>query len=202
MRKNLFFGVLLTIIFMLGGCAQSYYPVNATRLSYSASSDFEDINLQYRYDIMNEKGNSKLAKKEKRHNIKLVAVKVTNNSAHVINIGSNAAFFSGNTIVYPLDAISIRSKLRQSVPSHLWYLLLTPLTFSVNNSNPVPIGLILGPAISGGNMITAGSANKKFFNELMDYDIMHRDIRPGETVYGLVGFKNMDYTPLTIKLIR
>lgn len=119
-----------------------------------------------------------------------------------MNISKNAAFYNGNVILYPLDALTTRNALKQSVPSHLLYLLLSPLTLSVNGSDPFPVGLILGPAISGGNMIAAGSANKDFYNELSQYDILYRDINPGETVYGLVGFSNMNYAPLSIKLIE
>lgn len=193
---------MLAFIFLFGGCAQSYYALNPTKIAYTASNNLEDITLNYRYDILSEKGNKKISRKERKHNVKLVAVKITNNTDTVINIGNNAAFFSGNSITYPMDAISTKNSLKQSVPSHLFYLLLSPLTLSVNGSNPFPIGLILGPAISGGNMLVAASANNNLYKDLVQYDILFRDIQPGETVFGLVGFRNLDYAPLTIKLIK
>lgn len=193
---------MLVSIFLFSGCAQSYYALNPPKIIYTASNNLEDISLNYRYDILSEKGNRKISKKERKNNVKLVAVKITNNTDKVINIGKNAAFFSGSSLIYPMDAISTRNNLKQSVPSHLLYLLLSPLTLSVNGSNPVPIGLILGPVISGGNMIVAANANNNFYKELVQYDILYRDIQPGETVFGLVGFRNLDYTPLTIKLLK
>ena len=202
MRKIIHFSLMLTFIFLLSGCAQSYYALDPTKSTYPASNNFEEITLNYRYDILSEKGNKKISKKERQNHIKLVAVKITNNTDKVINIGSNAAFFSGNSMITPMDAMSIKNNLKQSVPSHLLYLLLTPLTFSINESNPLPVGLILGPAISGGNMLVAGNANKKLNNELVQYDILNRDIQVGETVFGLVGFRNLDYIPLTIKQIK
>lgn len=199
-----FFNISLAIAFIIlfSGCAKNFYAVDPARINYTASNSFEDVTLNYRYDVLREKGNNKIAKKEIKKHIKLVAVKIINNTDSVINIGNNAAFYSGNTMIFPLDPISIKNELKQSVPSHLLYLLLTPLTLSVNGSSPYPIGLILGPVISGGNMITAAIANKNLYNELVKYDILHRDIQAGETVFGLVGFRDIDYTPLTIRLIK
>jgi len=202
MRKFINFSLALAFISLFSGCAKSFYELHPANIAYTASNNLEDIKLYYRYDVLREEGNTKLAKKEIKNNIKLVAVKITNNTDTVINIGSNAAFYSGNTLIYPIDAISIRNELKQSVPGYLPYLLLTPLTLSVNGSSPFPIGLILGPAIAGGNMITAANANRDLYKELVKYDVLYRDIKSGETVYGLVGFRNLDYIPLTIKLIK
>ena len=203
MKKIIYFSLMLALIFILGGCAQSYYALNPTKISYSAASNnLEEVTLNYRYDILRENGNKKISKKERKNNIKLVAVKITNNTDKVINLGTNAAFFVGNSMIVPMDVNSIKNRLKQSVPSHLFYLLLTPLTFTFNNSKPLPVGLILGPALSGGNMLVAGNANKKFYEELLQFDILNRDIQKGETVYGLVGFRNLDFSPLTIKITK
>jgi hypothetical protein len=193
---------MLAFIFLFTGCAKSYYALNPTKIVYTASNSLDEISLNYRYDILREKGNRKISKKEIKYNVKLVAVKVTNNTDKIINIGKNAGFFNGSTMIFPMDAFSTRNVLKQSVPSHLWYLLLTPLTFSFNGSKPYPIGLILGPVLSAGNMLAASSANNSFYKELVQYDILYRDIQPGETVFGLVGFSNLDYAPLTLKLIK
>lgn len=202
MKNFIRFSILFAIIFVLFGCARGYRTINPTRIIYSPSNNLDDIALEYRYDIFNDAGNKKIIKKEQKKNIKLVAVKITNNTDKVINIGGNAAFFNGNSMLYPLDAISIKKNLKQSTPSYLLYLLLSPLTLSVNGSDPFPIGLILGPAISGGNMLIASNANNNFYKELVEYDILHRDIEPGKTVFGLVGFRDFRYEPLSVKIIK
>lgn len=201
MKKIIYISLVAAII-LLNSCAQRFYSLNPKTISYSATNDFDDISLQYQYDILRQKGNKKMAKKEQKHNVKLVAVKITNNTNQIINIGENAAFFSNGSMVYPLDAITIKNNIKQSVPSHLWYLLLTPLTLTVNDSKPIPIGLVIGPGISGGNMLVAANANKKLYTELEQYDILNRNIQPGETVFGLVGFSGLDYAPLLLKLTK
>lgn len=202
MRKLINISLALTFILLFSSCAQGYYNINPTKIAYNASNNFDAIDISYRYDVLSERGNNKIAKKEKKHDIKLLAVKITNNSDKVINIGSNAAFFSGNSMIYPIDAISTKRYLKQSEASHLLYLLLTPLTFSFNGSDALPVGLILGPIITGGNMVVSGTANKNLYKELVEYDILNRDIEAGETVYGIVAFKNIGYTPLTVKFIK
>jgi len=193
---------MLVFIFLIGGCAQGYYAINPSKITYNVSNNLDDITLNYRYDILNEKRDYKLARKEKTQNMKLVAVKITNNTNRIINIGNNAAFYTGKTMIYPMDAIAIKNNLRQSVAGYLFYLLLTPITFSFNGSDPMPVGLVLGPLITGSNMLSAGSANRNLYIDLVQHDILNHDIQVGETVYGLVGFKNLDYAPLTIKLIN
>lgn len=193
---------MLAVVIILGSCAQNYYYIQPPKLNYTASNDLQDVKLNYRYDVLREAGNKKISKRERKNKLKLVAVRITNNTDKIINIGDNAAFYSGNTAIYPIDAISLKFSLKQSIPAYLLYLLMSPVTLSINYSKPIPIGLIAGPIIAGGNMLTASRANNKMYNELVQYDIMHLNIPPGETVYGLVGFRNIDYAPLTVKLIK
>ena len=60
--------------------------------------------------------------------------------------------------------------LEQNTPIYLLYLLLSPLQLTKTENNGFetkttpffPIGLILGPGISIGNMIVSSTANKNF----------------------------------------
>jgi hypothetical protein len=201
MRKLIYITAIIAAIFMFVGCAQTYNTIRPTRLTYNSNSNLEDIKLEYRYDVLRERGNSKYRKKEDKFNIKLVAVKITNNTDEVIMIGKNAAFFNDKKMLFPLEAYTARNYLKQSTPPYLLYLLLTRLILTVNYDT-YPIGLVLGPGITVGNMLTASTANKKLYQELIDYEIAYREILPNETVYGLVAFKGLDYAALTIKRIN
>ena len=172
MRKFIHLSLAVAFISLMSSCAKSYYELNPAKIMYAASTKFEDILLEYRYDVLSEKGNTKNSKKEAKHNVKLIAVRITNNTKAVISIGKNAAFYSGNSMIYPMDAMSLQNNLKQSVPSHLWYLLLSPVTLSINGSKDFPIGLIVGPAIAGGNMLVASNANKNLYTELLKYDLL------------------------------
>ena len=49
-------------------------------------------------------------------------------------------------------------------------------------------------------MIAAGSANKKFRTELIEYDIYGKTIKNGETVFGLIGLLSDNYDALKVSL--
>lgn len=49
-------------------------------------------------------------------------------------------------------------------------------------------------------MIAAGSANKKFNTELLEYNIQESIIKKGETRYGLIGIKTDTFGSLKLKV--
>jgi hypothetical protein len=49
-------------------------------------------------------------------------------------------------------------------------------------------------------MIAAGSANKKFEQELMEFDINGTTIPQGETRYGLIGIQSDSFDSLQLKV--
>lgn len=65
-------------------------------------------------------------------------------------------------------------------------------------TNTIPVGLILGPALAGGNLYQAARSNKKFREDLNAYDLQGRRIAAGETVYGLLGVRSDNYDALKI----
>lgn len=195
------FAITVASILLLASCAQSYNSIRPSRLNYHSTSNLDEIKLEYRYDVLRESGNTKFHKKEQRNRLKLVAVKITNNTNEVIIIGKNAAFFSNSKLLVPIEAHTTRNLLKQSQPSYLLYLLLTGFTVSVNYDT-YPVGLALGPGLTIGNMITASTANKNLLYELLDYDLNNRQIQPNETVYGLACFSGIGYEPITIKRLN
>ena len=205
MKETISKFLTLTIAVMLTGCAATYRPINPTNLNYNSHDLQDGVGLSYKYDVLREKGNKKYAKKEDKKGVKLVAVKVTNNTDSVINVGKDVAFFSGNSQIFPMEPMAIKESIKQIVPGYLPYLLLTFLQLNIYQGNSVdsyPIGVVVGPAITIGNMAMAGSANKNLLNELYEYNILSRDIQKGETVYGIIGVRDMGYSPLTVKMIK
>ncbi|MBP8783118.1 MAG: hypothetical protein KBG96_02705, partial [Paludibacter sp.] len=105
MKKLLFISTICALVMLLNGCAQPYKLIKPQKLNYYASNEHDQIGLYYQYDILRKTGNKKFANNERRKDLKLVAIKVINNSNRTINIGNNAAFFNGNKMIYPLDPI-------------------------------------------------------------------------------------------------
>ncbi|HLN54136.1 MAG TPA: hypothetical protein VK212_10545 [Lentimicrobium sp.] len=201
------FHVLTSILLfslLLTGCAGTYKRIYPPAVNYSNNDVSQGISFSYRYDVLRERGNRKFAKKETMRGVKVVAVRLTNNYDFPVTVGRDINFYSGENLITVLDPFVAKQMLKQSAPTYLLYLLMTPLTFNIINSqgrvtDSYPIGLILGPGIAAGNVITASSANGNLFRDLSEYNIMGKDIRPGETVYGLLAISQFGYDPISIR---
>jgi len=195
---------LLLAFLVLTSCASGYKMIEPKTVNYVSTSENDGVTLQYKYDLLDKK----YAKKEGKKDIRLVAVKVTNNSGRDMIFGRDLTltYANGNQI-FVMDNQATFKSLKQSPTSYLWYLLLTPLTISSSSSDGVssssssfPAGLIIGPGLAGGNMLAAGSANKKFEQELMEFDINGTTIPQGETRYGLIGIQSDSFDSLQLRI--
>lgn len=192
------------VLSLFTSCASGYKLISPETINYKSGDQNEGVNLQYKYDLLDKK----YAKKEVKNDIKLVAIKVTNNTERDLTFGNEIklTYENGNQVLV-MDNTKVFKDLKQSPASYLFYLLLAPVNFTVTKtdgysetSNSFPIGLILGPGIAGGNMIAASSANKKFETELLTYDINGTVIPKGQTRYGLIGINSDSFDALRIKL--
>jgi len=205
MKKMIFKFLTIALVFVLTGCASYYRPINPPTVSYDSRETNEGVVFSYKYDVLRESGNKKFADKEIKKGVKLIAVKITNNTGSMLNIGRDIAFYSGNKQLTPMNPIVIKESIKQITPGYLTYLLLTLVNVYVTNGSSTQtyqVGLILGPAVTIGNMAVAGAANKNLLKELDLYNIQDKDVEVGETVYGIVGFRDLGYSPLTLKVVR
>nr|WP_315142110.1 hypothetical protein [uncultured Flavobacterium sp.] len=198
--------VLSLLYLFFSSCASGYKNIDPSKFNYISNDKNEKVTFSYKYDILNKK----YSKKEAKNDVKLVAVKVTNSSENELIIGDNLELIygDGNRLTL-LENKEIFKSLKQSPASYLWYLLLTPTQFYTTSTNSngyteqtssFPIGVIIGPGIAGGNMLAASSANKKFKQDLLYYNLLGKKIKPGETVYGLIGIRSKIYNSIYIKL--
>ena len=201
-KISLLFLVAITLI----NCASGYKMIKPKTINYISANENNGVKLEYKYDLLNKK----YEKKELKKGVKLVAVKITNNSGRDLMFGRDAklAYENGREI-YIMDNEKLFKTLKQSPASYLWYLLLTPVNFYTTETNSngfqeetssTPIGLVLGPGLAGGNMIAAGSANKKFKEEMLEYNVNGTIIKNGETKYGLIGIKTGSFNALKLKI--
>ncbi|HET9055561.1 MAG TPA: hypothetical protein VFN30_01820 [Chitinophagaceae bacterium] len=199
--------VFLFPVFLFFGCASKYRPVNPGQLNYNIKAQKSDVELYYRYDVLQEANNIRHANKELKKKIKLVAVKIYNNTPQQITIGQNAKFFGDDKELILLNTEEIQKVLRQSLPVYLSYLALAPIKFSYQTQGgqktvDIFAGAITGGALTATNIYVAGKANKKLKEELKQNSIINKDILPGETLYGIIGFKGEGYVSLTLKLAK
>jgi hypothetical protein len=51
-------------------------------------------------------------------------------------------------------------------------------------------------------MVGAGGANQNFLKELNTFNLINKTIKPGETVYGIIGIRDIGYNPINIKVLN
>lgn len=197
--------ILIIIIGLLSSCATIYKPINPTKLNYKVSDYKDGIGLSYKYDVLQLKGNKKYAKSEDRAGVRLVAVKIVNNTDSTLNLGTDVIFYSGNKPIELITPFMMENRIKQISTAYLPYILFTFLRVNISNSyysQSIPVGYFLGPLLTFGNVIVASSSNKNLLNELNKYDITHKEIQKGETVYGLISIDEAEFMPLSTKLIK
>lgn len=195
--------LVLTALFF-NSCASGYQSVNPTELLYNSINSTEEVSLEYKYDLLDKK----YRKKEDRKDVKLVAVKITNMGEKDLVFGEDIKLtYENGSQLLLLEQDKVFQNLKQHPASYLFYLPLTLLNLEIYNTKngiesaqSIPIGLILGPGLAGGNLYKAAKSNKKFRQDLMEYNMHGRRISAGETVYGLVGVRADNYDALKINI--
>jgi hypothetical protein len=195
---------LLSLLIFLNSCASGYKTIGPSQLAYNSVAKEEGLSMEYKYDLLRKK----YAKKEKKKDVRLVAVKITNNTGENVTFGED--FFlsyenGGQVLIMPTDKVF--SSLKQQPATHLLYLLLSPVVLSTTSTNSngytesssFPIGLIVGPGLAAGNLIAASSANKKFKRELQEFQLQGKVIPKGQTVFGLIGIRADNYDALELR---
>ena len=195
----------LSLLFLVTSCASGYKTIQPNTLNYLSSNEVGNVKIEYKYNLLSKK----YLKKELKKQVKLAAVKIKNNSDKDYVFGDNLKIvYSNGTQVDLIENSKVYAMLKQNTPIYLLYLLLTPMRFEVyettngfrETTSSTPIGLVIGPAIAGGNMIVAGSANNKFKEELTTYDLMNKTIKSGETKYGIIAINSNSSESLKLKL--
>lgn len=197
--------LLFIAVSTLTNCASGYKMIEPQSINYVSTNETDNVKLEYKYDLLDKK----YAKKELKKGVKLVAIKITNNSEKDLMFGRDAKLtYENGTEIYVMENEKVFTTLKQNSTSYLLYLLLTPVNLFITTgqntinqeTSTVPIGLILGPGLAGGNMIASGSANKKFKTEMLDYNINGTIIKKGETKFGLIGIKADSFDSLKLKV--
>jgi hypothetical protein len=208
MKNQISAFLLLTLALSVMSCASSYRPIQPERMPYTNLTSNGDVALGYRYDVLRETRNKKYAKKELKNGVKVVAVSVTNNSVKPLIFGTDLKLMSGERELLAMSPTSSFNALKQNTPIYLLYGLLTfvKLRTEKRTNNYIeikeyPVGLVIGPAVTIGNVAVSAGANKKFKSELITRDLWGKVIEPGKTVYGLVSIGSSGYDALSIKLV-
>ncbi|MEP5338719.1 MAG: hypothetical protein ABJL44_08920 [Algibacter sp.] len=194
--------LLCIAISTLTNCASGYKMISPKTINFVSSTETDGVKLEYKYDLLDKK----YEKKELKKGLRLVAIKITNNSDKDLIFGKDTklTYINGNEIEV-MENTKAFNTIKQSTASYLFYLLLTPMNLYTTGTDgqqtsSTPIGLVVGPGLTAGNMIAAGSANNKLKTEMLEYNINGTVIKKGETKYGLIGIKADSFDTLKLKI--
>jgi hypothetical protein len=193
----------LLCIFLLDSCASNYHLINPGTLNYQSGSSDKSVSMDYKYNLLT----GRYAKRETKNNIRLIAIKITNNSGRDLHFSKDIKLTYGNgTDVVLVDNAQVFDATKQHPAIYLLYMLLTPAKFTTTSNgmqtSSVPVGYAFGPGITAGNMIVASSANGKYKEELLKYDIAGTVIKNGATVYGLAGINSNSFEGIKVKVME
>lgn len=189
---------LMVGMVFLAGCASSYSTINPKQVNYGLTGSTDEINYSYKYNVLAEKGNRKYAKRETKYGVSVVALKIENTTSSPIVVNEDINFSIGGKEVAPLNSQAVTSSIRQEgIGFYAFYGLLVLYLYDGGTVTTIPIGVPIGL----GNIIVASSANKNFEKEFNDNNIVGKTIQPGETLYGLAGFRDIQYGNLEMEMV-
>jgi len=198
-RNSVFYSLIAVLLFT--SCASSYKPIGPQGLDYRNVSKKDGIDFSFKYEVLSLRGNKKYAKKEEKRDVDVVAVKITNNTSNALHFNRDLKIVSNGRELIPMEREVVSKKIRQGVAIYLLYGLLTLQVGDCTPQNGCDTKIYpIGIPIAIGNMVVAGSANGNFKNELQLYDLNNKIIEPGQTVHGILGFRNLEFGGMEIEL--
>ena len=197
---------LALAVLVLSSCASSYKSIEPSSFNFRNKELNDGVELKYEYEVLEQRGNKKFAKDETKRGLKVIAVEITNHTEETLVIGESLKFFSGESELIPLPPATVTKKINQCAACYLPYALLTLMTLNTSSGNgnvqSYPIGLVVGPIVTGVNIGVAASANKKLKRVLIENDIAGRSIEPGATVTGLITVGAYSFSALKPRVVK
>lgn len=188
------------------GCAGSYTLIRPNSINtYTPSHSSGPVDMAYQFDALRLRGgNKKYTKKASKKAYQVVAVRLTNNWDREVNFSRDLNLLYGERPIVPTSSLAAAQDLKQGVPIYLLYLLLNlnvggttdPRTGTTTGGTFLPTGIF----IAGGNMLGAGMANTNMRKEFAAYDLTNRNIKPGETVYGILPLRELSVSPIRVEM--
>lgn len=192
--KNVF--LLFLVLLFVSSCASSYYPVQPGAMPTDREGETNGVYYGYSKNVLSKTGNKKYAKKEVKRGISVISVKIKNDTDNEISVKDDLIFTMGGKELEPLESVVVTDNIKQPAPLYALYGLLFLNITRNNESLTLPIGV----PIAIGNMVVASSANRQFREDFATYNIRDEKIAPGESLSGLIAFRDNASGTLTITM--
>src|SRR5579871_755675 len=104
---------ILAGCYLFASCAMSYRPIDPPTLHYR---DGDSSNFAYKFDVLAQTGNRKLAKKETKTQIRIVAVRIYNNTTQTLKYGTNYNIYAAHRVADILTPQEATANVKEIAP--------------------------------------------------------------------------------------
>lgn len=192
---------MLLCLMLSASCASSFKSIAPSEFNYTNPVASNCLKYDYKYDVLALQGNDKYARKEASSGIRIIGIQLTNLTDSTIYFSKDINIYYGQSEVVPMHPEAVKARIHQVVPVYLLYNLGFAVYTErkdgfVTKSIPIPFGTV----ISIINMLVAGNANANFYNEIKQYCLINRFIKPNETLYGILCINSYGSERLRLEL--
>lgn len=199
--KELFYFSLLMILF--SGCARTYNTINPAMYNFENKKDAsESITVSYLYNLQEINSNKPYARKERKKHIRLVALKIENNSdeQEILDPSNFIIKSSGGRNIRVIPPEEYCKEIRQYSETFVLFYALGGIGYKYENVNgetthefaynPIPAVIGLG------NAIFAENANRKQKKNLIEHNVFNKPIPGKSSIYGLIAIDDPTFSEL------
>ena len=116
--------LLLVTIFSFTSCASGYKNIQPKTINYLSTNSDSGITMEYKYNLLHKK----YAKKEVKKGVKLIAIKVKNESDRDVMFGRDIKLtYENGADVQIMENEKVFKTLKQSPTSYLFYFYYSNL---------------------------------------------------------------------------
>ncbi len=179
MKLKDYFKILLTFgALLILGCAAPYRLIEPQTLVYPETMGTtinQEIEITYRYKVLEAKDNKRYERIAKRNGISLLAMRIANYSQDTIYFPEDILIKTESANFHPLEMDEAIDRMLQfnELPSYY-----------IESDDPwLFLGVVSTDVII---MSVQNKANKRFIKEMEEYYLVYSSIPPGEVVSGLI----------------
>jgi hypothetical protein len=193
---------MVSMLLLISACATAYRPVPPASIEMMTKGDDAGMEYAYLLDVLVYSRNKKYAKKEVKTGFRIVQLQITNQSDDIIRVRDDVKMYIGGDEVKLVDIPMLHQQLKQKSLLYLLYGLIWINITTCNGGTCEDSLLPVGLAIAAFNIAFASDSNKRFERDLMYQNIIDKEIEPGQTVSGMLGFYSYSMGHLSLKLDR
>jgi hypothetical protein len=186
-----YFGVsLFALILLISSCARPYRKINMSGIPFKENREDNNISYSIRQGVMYNMKNYFFARREQKAELSMIAIKIVNKSELPLNIRDLQFTCGASVPVSPIKMDDYVNAIKQKAGLYWLYSVGVAVYPRPPRESKKFIPLPFGLPIAAANFGIAYRANKRMKQDLGNLDLTNKVIQPGDSIQGLMPFKN------------